>query len=221
MMSLSLILATLFIATSIVGCNSGVKSSSTAESSNAADKTGSPGVKSPAPDIESMIVAKDGVFRFVVCRASNLHGLAISRRDSMADRDTALLLKEKFTTGVSNFAENHKLSGVDADELANQHSGIFEELAIQMSVESETSADLGNAYAAYRIATISHDDILSAIVPLFEETVERFNLATQDQRELSATLVSTYSVGWAGNDNDFVFDGWIDPNTTSAKDAAN
>lgn len=217
-MERSLIIATLVFASSIAGCNPKGESTSTAESSNAADKTRSPDVKSPAPDIESRIVAKEGAFRFVVCRASNLHGLAISRRDSMAERDTALLLKEKLTNAISDFAEHQKLSGLDADKMANDHFDIFEKLAQKMSVEAETSADLGDAYAAYRIATISHDEILAAIAPLHKQVVEQFSLATEDQRELPAILVSKCSVGWAGNDNDFVFEGWTDPKAKSPKD---
>ena len=93
-MNRSLLIASLVLATAIAGCESGVESTSTAETNNATDKTNSPDVKSSSPDVESQIVAIEGVFRFVVCRASNLDGLAISRRDGMAERDTALRIRQ-------------------------------------------------------------------------------------------------------------------------------
>jgi hypothetical protein len=137
----------------------------------------------------------------------------------LAEGDTCRLLKEKFTHCVSNFSKRHRLSGLDAEDLANQRSDIFEELAKKMSIESEFSVDFGDSGAAYLTATIGHDDILSAIDPLVRETSKRLNLATDDERELLAEVMSAYSVGWAGNDHEFVFQGWSDPKNAASKDS--
>ncbi len=207
----------MFITCSFAGCDSNSKSTLDRDDSAEIIGTGetskhSPGADLSAFDIEYRIVPKSGFFRFVVCRASNVHGLAKSRLELLAERDTSMLLRDKFTECVSEFFNRH---GVDSPEaakfFANRNSELFDQLAGTMEIESESSADLGDAWAAYRIATIPHSGIRKRLEPVIRDIGEEYELTEEELQELTVQLLSAWSVGWAGNSNDFVFKGWIDP----------
>ncbi len=171
----------------------------------------SPESKTPGRDISKVVFAKKGCFRFVVARASNGHHLAISRLKLLAESDAETLLRLLFVKGAHEFFANHG-SNVHLESFAMEHTDAFGELSSKMSIERETSSEFRNFYAAYRMATINHQDILASVQLLVDSIGDQYDLGKNERRELSQSIMLQYSVGWAGNKNDVVVRGYAESN---------
>ncbi len=163
-------------------------------------------------EIDNKIVKKDGVFRFVTCRASNISSLAFDRRDAMAVDDATRLLQERVAHCLAQFKEKKQFVGFEPEEeFVKEHEPVFRALAKTMSIEHTSSLDLENATAAYLIAEIQHDALVKALRPIIHDVAQRHSQSSDDESSLMQDLISALTVGWGGNRGRFAVEPWTDP----------
>ena len=162
-------------------------------------------------EIAKKVQAKDGVFRFVVCRASNIRGLAIERRDSMANSDTAELLADRFVAFAEKYAKENSLDAPNRKQLAAKAEKAFLKVAKKMAKKKASVVEMGRSTAAFLLAEIKHETIADLTLDELDSLLAAWKLSKMEHAVFLDGLIEQLDVGWAGNRYRIYVDEWSDP----------
>ena len=160
--------------------------------------------------VEKTVTSRPGVFRFVICRASNLVGLAIERRDVGMNEDAVELLKSKFKDAATEHLKK-ETAEAEVSAIAEKMAPELQKLVDEMEVTARWHEDGGSTSVAYLIAEIDRPSLKAVLKKHTSDLADTLKLDESALAALDLAVTSNFSVGWAGNDYYFTIDGFVDP----------
>ncbi len=160
--------------------------------------------------VDRTLTSRPGVFRFVICAASNIDRLAVDRRDMMATRRTVALLKDRFISGANSHFGKRNVSGI-VSLVAEKMAPEFEAVAKEMTITARWSDNRSATAKAYLVAELDRSLIEEVVVKCSALLATKLALDEEEQSKLVARAMPGYRVGWGGNPFYFMIEGFNDP----------
>ncbi len=148
---------------------------------------------------------KNGVFRFVLCRASNLEGLAISRRDAMAKDDGARLIVRLLSESMSDPANGSSATADEREQILQHLEPTLRQEVRSAKVVRKECRQVGeHSYAAFLLAEIRHDRLRRSV-----KKALRDSKCSPTLENSIDSAIQELTVGWGGNGL-----GWLEGDET-------
>ena len=159
--------------------------------------------------VRKAITPLPGVFRFVVCDASNQIQLAELGEPTIR-RETKQLVETQFKSALTA-ALAEAISADKLEQLTAKLNLDLDTLLDSIQITARWQDDRTEIAKAYVIAELDRDQILELTGKQIQQSASSIGLTEEQVQSVKQQLAKHYQVGWAGNPYQFMISGFADP----------